>query len=61
VKHAVTNNLTEYTDQTVIAAEGARVGFSICRRCGAAILSDPRETMDAHLRHTQWHQTQQQP
>jgi hypothetical protein len=36
---------------TVIAAEGARVGFVVCANCGAAILIDPRDGSDPIERH----------
>ncbi len=45
-----------WTDATYLVAEGARVAFSTCRRCGAAILLDPRDTdIDPVAEHEQFH------
>jgi hypothetical protein len=40
---------------TVIAAEGARVGFVTCAECGAALLLDPREPVNVPDLHAAWH------
>ena len=40
---------------TVVAAEGARVGLTSCKLCGASVLIDPREDFDAVALHRQWH------
>ena len=40
---------------TAIAAEGARIGLATCRACGAAIMVDPRDDVDAMELHTRWH------
>jgi len=49
-----TNN---YGSQTVIMAEGARVAFTICKRCGAVLLHDPRDQpeLDPIAIHDEWH------
>lgn len=39
-----------------VVAEGARVGFSICLECGAAILLDPAESIDFEAHHEAWHE-----
>ena len=46
----------QFTQATVLAAEGARVGIVTCRECGAAILLDPRDTIDPLLQHRAWHE-----
>lgn len=40
---------------TSIEAEGARVGVTSCRVCGAAILLDPRDDFDNIAIHLAWH------
>jgi len=50
-----TDGDTLFSKQTVITAEGARVGFVTCEDCGAAILLDPREDFDPIKRHRAWH------
>ena len=42
------------------AAEGARVGLTICRRCGAAVLLDPATSFDVIEVHTAWHEGEEQ-
>ena len=44
------------TDATAIPAEGARVGLVSCLLCGAALLLDPRETLDTVAAHMTWHE-----
>ncbi len=46
----------QFTQATMLAAEGARVGIVTCRECGAAILLDPRDTIDPLLQHRAWHE-----
>lgn len=43
------------SDLTVFEAEGARVGIACCERCGAAILLDPRDTINRPKVHKEWH------
>lgn len=38
------------------AAEGARVGLTVCRRCGAALLLDPATPFDVTAIHAAWHE-----
>ncbi len=45
-----------WTDLTMVSAEGARVGFTTCRRCGAAVLLDPRDTLDEENSPTATHE-----
>lgn len=45
-----------FTAATAMPAEGVRVGFVTCKRCGAAVLLDPRDTIDALAIHERWHQ-----
>lgn len=45
---------TDYSDATAVAAEGARVGFVTCMRCGATILIDPRGP-DGIKQHDEFH------
>lgn len=40
---------------TAVQAEGARVGFACCNKCGAAILLDPRDVVDFYVVHEEWH------
>jgi LmbE family N-acetylglucosaminyl deacetylase len=40
---------------TILAAEGARVGIACCSECGAALLLDPRESIDVVYLHNEWH------
>lgn len=44
-----------FTNATAIHAEGARVGLITCRLCGAAILLDRRDGIDAPQVHRDWH------
>ena len=39
-----------------LQAEGARVGITNCKVCGAAVLIDPRNEVDYARLHAQWHQ-----
>lgn len=53
-----------YTPVTVWPAEGVRVGLVTCRRCGAAILLDPRDEDGSEDRtalgiHDAWHEGQE--
>jgi hypothetical protein len=46
----------EFSNTTVIAAEGARIGLMTCKECGTALLLDPRETeIDVVKVHKEWH------
>lgn len=45
----------EYTNATIWDAEGARVGIVTCRRCGAALMLDQRDTFNVKSLHDQWH------
>lgn len=45
-----------FTPLTAMSAEGARVGFSACEKCGAAILIQPRERVDPLAVHRRWHE-----
>lgn len=40
---------------TAVSAEGSRIGLTNCKICGAAILLDPRSTLDFALKHIEWH------
>ncbi len=40
---------------TVIVAKGAQVGFAVCKECGAAVLLDPRDTINRARQHHAWH------
>ena len=40
---------------TAITAEGARVGFAACKQCGAAVLLDPRDSVNKARAHAEWH------
>jgi len=42
---------------TAIMAEGARVGLTTCRVCGAALLLDPREDVSPLDVHYLWHRS----
>jgi hypothetical protein len=46
---------SNYSPATVLEAEGARVGFVICKRCGAALLLDPRDKVNPTAVHDRWH------
>ena len=48
----------EYGQSTVFHAEGSRVAIVVCMLCGAAILIDPREKVDAPGLHRAWHSAQ---
>jgi hypothetical protein len=45
----------EYAPLRIWPAEGARVGLTICPRCGSALLIDPDDSED-RLEHTDWHE-----
>jgi len=40
---------------TALDAEGARVGLATCKRCGASVTIDPRDTVNYLRRHHEWH------
>ena len=40
---------------TAVQAEGARIGICVCKECGAAILLDPRDPINAAKLHAEWH------
>ena len=40
---------------TVVAAEGARIGICTCKKCGAAVLLDPRDSTNRARQHAEWH------
>lgn len=44
-----------YTQLRIVAAEGARIGVLICRRCGAAVVLDPSDKFGADTLHDTWH------
>jgi hypothetical protein len=44
-----------FTDARAVAAEGARVAFVSCLRCGAVILIDPADDEDMAAIHKHWH------
>lgn len=48
-----------FTELTMFEAENARVGLAVCRRCGAAVLLDPREEVDVFKLHDAWHAVQE--
>ena len=50
----------DYTSATVIHAEGARVQFVSCKRCGAALLLDPRDDIIVTKLHDEWHEREAQ-
>lgn len=43
----------KYEHGAVVSAEGARIAFVVCKRCGAAILLHP--TIDTMKLHDEWH------
>lgn len=43
-----------FTKAQAVAAEGARIGFVTCERCGAAVMLDMQ--IDAPSLHARWHQ-----
>lgn len=45
----------DFTGYRAVAAEGARVGFITCKKCGAGLLLDPKDTFDATALHREWH------
>jgi hypothetical protein len=45
----------EYAPLRTWGAEGARVGLTICPRCGSALLIDPDDHEDRLAQHTAWH------
>lgn len=45
----------EYAPLRVFAAEGARVGLTMCPRCGTALLMDPDDHENRLAQHTDWH------
>lgn len=49
----------DWPPPTIIHAEGARVGFTTCPKCGAVVMLDPRDTVDAIELHEGWHREQQ--
>lgn len=46
-----------YEPARAVAAEGARVGVTVCQLCGAALLLDIGVAFDVMERHTAWHAT----
>lgn len=48
-------SVPRYTAATAFSAEGARVGLTICKDCGSALLLDPRNEFDVLARHDVWH------
>jgi hypothetical protein len=44
-----------FSTARAIAAEGARCGIVICRRCGVALLLDPDEKVNVLQVHEAWH------
>ena len=44
-----------FTAATVLVAEGARIGIVTCKECGAAVIIDPRDTINALRQHHDWH------
>lgn len=48
--------LVQFTPYSMAAFEGARVGFSTCLVCGAAILIHPGDEFDACTLHRRWHE-----
>jgi hypothetical protein len=45
----------ELTGARAVPAEGARVGFVSCLRCGAALLLDPDDSDNVIELHREWH------
>lgn len=45
-----------FTACTAMESEGARVGLTSCRECGAAILIDPRDKENFARLHHEWHE-----
>lgn len=43
---------------TAVSAEGARIGIATCKECGAAIMLDPRDSMNRARQHHEWHESQ---
>lgn len=44
-----------FVEATAVMAEGARIGLCTCRICGAAIMFDPRDQINAAQLHAEWH------
>ena len=40
---------------TVLEVEGARAGLATCKICGAAVLLDPRDSVNRARQHGEWH------
>lgn len=40
---------------TAVQAEGARIGITTCKRCGAAVMIDPRDAVNRAFQHYHWH------
>lgn len=55
------SRVANYTPAIVMEAEGSRVGFATCTKCGAAVLIDPRGMVDAMTRHNAWHARAETP
>ena len=47
-----------FSPATAIQAEGARVGLTTCKLCGACVMLDPREEVNAARLHGEWHESQ---
>lgn len=45
----------DYTEARVVAAQGSRIAFVTCKRCGAALVIDPADSFDVGARHAEWH------
>ncbi len=49
------SELDNYESPRAWSAEGARVGLTSCRLCGAALFYDPATSFDVIERHDEWH------
>jgi hypothetical protein len=51
--------VSDYTGYRAVAAEGARIAFVTCKRCGATITLEERG-LDATEIHDKWHESQRE-
>lgn len=49
--------LDRYTGTRAIRAEGARIGLTVCKACGAALVIDIGIDFDVFARHNEWHES----
>ena len=49
-----------FTRATALEAEGTRIGIVTCKECGAAIMLDPRDTIEPLRQHHEWHKAREE-